>query len=197
MLEENQEFPEVPIYWVCDNLQHINNFKGPGPNGLSNWVLKEYAEFLVQPVSDILNASCKEQKLPSSMEACQCYSPPKSQATVRPQERTLSNFPEPCSLKHCWGLHCTVFDYIKPALEEKVAPNQFGTIAGSSTVMAHKHGVEMTWSDWQQWISCSTVSLWLQKGTWSFCLSHPGQQKLQQLNISNSVINWVSDFLWS
>jgi len=29
-----------------------------------------------------------------------------------------------------------VSDYVKPALEEEVAPNQFGTIAGSSTVMA-------------------------------------------------------------
>ena len=38
----------------------------------------------------------------------------------------------------------TVSDYINPALEEKVAPNQFGTIAGSSAVMAHKHGAEMT-----------------------------------------------------
>lgn len=41
----------------------------------------------------------------------------------------------------------TVSDYINPALEEKVAPNQFGAIAGSSTVMDHKHGAEMTRSD--------------------------------------------------
>ena len=60
-LEENPVFPEVPIHRVYNNLQPLNKIKAPGPN----WMLKEYAEFLVQPVSDILNASYKEQKLPS------------------------------------------------------------------------------------------------------------------------------------
>ena len=56
---------EVPTYWVYDNLIHLNKHKAPGPDGLPNWVLKEYAELLAQPVTDILNSSYKEQKLPS------------------------------------------------------------------------------------------------------------------------------------
>ena len=66
------------------------------------------------------------------MEARQRYSPPKSQARVTPQERTPSNFPDSCALKDRRGLFS---DYTKPALKEKVAANQFGTITGSFTVM--------------------------------------------------------------
>ena len=64
-LEENPVFLEVPTYQVYDNLLYVNKHKAPAPDGLSNLVLKEYAELLAQPVTDILNSSCKEQKLPS------------------------------------------------------------------------------------------------------------------------------------
>ena len=67
-LEENPVFLEVPTYRVYDNLIHLNKYKAPGPDSLPNWVLKEYAELLAQPaVTDILNSSYKEQKLPSGL----------------------------------------------------------------------------------------------------------------------------------
>ena len=43
-LEENPEFLEVSVQRVYNNLLHLNKHKAPGPDGLSNWVLKEYAE---------------------------------------------------------------------------------------------------------------------------------------------------------
>ena len=61
-LEENPVFLEVPIYRVYDNLIHLNKHKAPGPDGLTNWILKEYAELLAQPVTNILNSSYREQK---------------------------------------------------------------------------------------------------------------------------------------
>ena len=63
-LEDNPEVLEVSVHRVYNNLTHLKKYKAPGPDGLSNWVLKEYAEFLVQPVQNILNASYNEQKLP-------------------------------------------------------------------------------------------------------------------------------------
>ena len=36
-----------------------------GPDGVPNWVLREYADFLADPVCSILNSSFAEQKLPS------------------------------------------------------------------------------------------------------------------------------------
>ena len=60
-LEENPEFLEVSVQRVYNNLLHLDNHKAPGPDGLSNWVLKEYAEILVIPDQNILHASYSEQ----------------------------------------------------------------------------------------------------------------------------------------
>ena len=65
-LEETPEFLKVPTHWVFNNLKHLNKHKAPeGPDGLSSYLLKEYAELLALPVSDILNSSYVEQTLPS------------------------------------------------------------------------------------------------------------------------------------
>ena len=86
----------------------------------------EYTEFLVQPVSDILNASYKEQKLPSvGSSPTLYYSLPKSQASVdsrkelRPVLRPISLTPALSKIAKDF----IVSDYVKPALEEKVTPN--------------------------------------------------------------------------
>ena len=54
-LEENLEFLKVSPYRVYINLKHLNQNKAPCPDGLSNWLLKEYAELLARSVSDVLN----------------------------------------------------------------------------------------------------------------------------------------------
>ena len=76
----------------------------------------------------LLNASYKEQKLPSVWKVADVTPLPKVKKELRPISLTpaLSKIAE----------DFIVSDYIKPALKEKVAPNQFGTITGSSTVMA-------------------------------------------------------------
>ena len=88
-----------------------------------------------------------------------------------------------------------VSDYIKPALEEKVAPNQFGTIAGSSTVMALISMVH-------KWLEATDgngaavrVFLFDYRKAFDLVDHHILANKLQQLNIPHSVFNWVIDFL--
>ena len=61
-LEDNPVFLEVTPERAYRNLSHFNKHKAPGPDGLSNWCLKEYAELLYQPIADILNSSYKEQE---------------------------------------------------------------------------------------------------------------------------------------
>ena len=56
-LEENPEFLKVPPHWVYNNLNHLNKHKVPGPDRLSNWLLKEAGRI---PCA----ASYMEQKLP-------------------------------------------------------------------------------------------------------------------------------------
>ena len=127
-MEENSEFLELSAHRVYNNLQNLNMFKAPGLDGLPDWVLKEDAVLLAQPVSDILNASHKEKKLPSVWKLAVISPVPKVKQVPDPRPISLT------SALSKFADDFIVSDYIKPALEEKVAPNQFGTIAGSSTV---------------------------------------------------------------
>ena len=54
---------QADVYCV---LQKRNPRKASGPDGVSNWILKEFAEILAQPVCSILNISFAEQRLPPS-----------------------------------------------------------------------------------------------------------------------------------
>ena len=49
---------------VYDKLISLNPKKAPGPDGIPNWISKEYAELLENPISNMLNASYQEVNLP-------------------------------------------------------------------------------------------------------------------------------------
>ena len=86
-LEDDVEFLEVSTYRVYNSLLHLNKYKASGPDGLPNWLLKEFAELLVDPVTDILNASFREQKLPNAWKLAVQKS---SESVI--QKRNPSNF---------------------------------------------------------------------------------------------------------
>ena len=50
---------------VLKKLKSLNPNKAPGPDDIPNWILRDYAEILAPSVSDLLNSSYKQKKLPS------------------------------------------------------------------------------------------------------------------------------------
>ena len=88
-----------------------------------------------------------------------------------------------------------VSDYIKLALEDVVDPNQFGIISVSSTVLALISMVH-------KWLEATdgngaTVRVFLFDYRRAFDLIDHSIliTKLKQINVPNSIINWVIDFL--
>ena len=65
-LADDSEFLIVSPSEVCDALLGLNPRKAGGPDGINNWLLRDYVDFLTSPVCDNLNASFAEQKLPRS-----------------------------------------------------------------------------------------------------------------------------------
>ena len=56
---------------VHSALVRLNLRKASGPDGVPNWrLLKDYAEFLANPVCVILNSSFAEQSLPLEVRQC-------------------------------------------------------------------------------------------------------------------------------
>ena len=58
--------PDLPAQYVIDpihveyRLTQINIYKSPGPDGLPNWLLRELAPLLSQPLAAIFNASLRQ-----------------------------------------------------------------------------------------------------------------------------------------
>ena len=113
---------------------HLNKHKAAGPDGLANWCLREYADLLYEPVTNILNASYQEQRLPSVWKRADIAPLPKVKQVAIPKKEL-----RPISLTASLSKIAEDFvvsEYVKPTLEKTVDPNQFGTISGSSTVLA-------------------------------------------------------------
>ena len=85
--------------------------------------------------------------------------------------------------------------YIKPALEKVADPNQFGTIYGSSTVLALISMVH----NWLQATDCygASVRVMLFDYRKAFDMINHGilVAKLKNVEIPNSITNWIIDFL--
>ena len=68
---ENDESISVTELCVLTKIKGIKASRASGPDGLPNWVLKEYAELFAALVAEILNTSFKECMLPNaSLETC-------------------------------------------------------------------------------------------------------------------------------
>ena len=165
----------------------------PGPDGLSNWCLKEYAELLYQPIADILNSSYKEQKLPSVWKHADVTPVPKVKQLVDPKKEL-----RPISLTASLSKVAEDFmvsGYIRPALERMADLNQFGTVSGSSTVLPLLSMI-------YEWLlatdgNSASVRVFLFDYLKAFDFIDHGTlaAKLKEVEVPNSIVNWILDFL--
>ena len=194
-LEEDQppEFLVVTEQDVYTRLSRLNSAKADGPDGIPNGILREYAEFLAYPVSVILSASFKEQRLPSIWKLADVTPLPK-QKPVKEIKKDL----RPISLTPCISKLAEDFvvtEYVKPAVLCMLDPSQFGAIPKSSTTLAL---LEM-FHEWTQGTdgNGSTIRTLLFDYKKAFDLIDHSilVRKLCALSIPPSITNWIINFL--
>ena len=113
-------------------LLDLNPRKAGGPDGINNWLLREYAGFLTSPVCDILNSSFAEQKLPRSWRDADVSLLMKVKPVI-----IITKHIRPISLSSALSKLAEEFvvsKYIGPAVLELIDPYQFGAIPKSSTL---------------------------------------------------------------
>ena len=191
--DTDPEFLEVSTAQVHKNLMHLNKHKAAGPDGLANWYLREYADLLYEPVTNILNASYQEQRLPSVWKRADIAPLPKVKQVAIPKKEL-----RPISLTASLSKIAEDFvvsEYVKPALEKTVDHNQFGTISGSSTVLAL---ISMIHS----WLKVTDgngaavrVLLFDYRKAFDLIDHKTLVAKLKMVDIPRSVINWIINFL--
>ena len=174
-------------------LSRLNPAKAAGPDGLPNWLLREFASLVAFPVKTILNASFSEQRLPSSWKYADVTPLPKKTPVQNLKKDLRLISLTPCLSKVAEDF--VVTDHLKPAVMKVLDSNQYGAVPKSSTTIALLNMIH-------EWITGtdgkgSTVRAILFDCRKAFDLiDHTILiYKLGKLDLPITVINWIIDFL--
>jgi len=140
-LRINQLFPDQIVPSQCvifpeevyDKLTRINTRKAPGPDGLPNWILKEFAFTLADPICSIFNASVRQCTLPRIWKCANVVPIPK----VKPTQSVDSDL-RPISLTPTLSklLESFVGQWMLEAIGNNFDLKQFGGLRERSTIHA-------------------------------------------------------------
>ena len=121
----------VSEFSVFKKLIALNPNKAEGSDGIPNWILKENADLLATAVTDIINTSYKESRLPCSWKFANIVPIPKAKPVrnVNKDLRPISQTPIVSKIAEDYVVNL----FVKPAVLKKLDPNQYGTVPRSST----------------------------------------------------------------
>ena len=124
----------VSVESVRKKLSKLNPCKANGPDNIPGWLLKENADILAGPVSDILNYSYREGRLPSSWKHADAVPVPKQKHVrdVNKHLRPISLTPILSKMSEDY----VVDTYVKPAVLEWIDLQKFGAVPKSSPMHA-------------------------------------------------------------
>ena len=125
---------QVSEFSVFNSLQQLNPNKFSVPDGVPNWLLREYADILARPVSSVLNSSFSEQRLRQSWKLADVVPLPKQQSIedVSMRLRPTSLTPSISKLAEDF----VVSAHFAPAVLRVIDPDPFGAIPKSCTTQA-------------------------------------------------------------
>lgn len=187
--------PSVTEYCVFKKLASLSPHKASGPDNVPAWLLKENADILAPVVTDILNSSYSEGRLPSSWKHADITPIPKQTPVhnINKHLRPISLTPILSKLAE----EFIVDQHVKPAVLAKVDPRQFGTVPGTSTTEALISMIH-TWTKATDGNGATVrVVLFDFKKAFDLIDHHILIRKLQSYDISDAVIAWITDFLTS
>ena len=178
---------------VFKKLIKLNRTKVHGPDGIPGWVLKENADLLAGPIADILNSSYREGRLPPSWKEADVVPVPKQKPVqdINKHLRPISLTPILSKIAEEY----VVESYVKPAVLQKIDPQQFGTIPKSSTT----HALISMMHYWAKSTdgngSTMRVMLFDFRKAFDLINHHVLARKLSSYDIPRPLMCWIIDFL--
>ena len=123
----------IPVEKVEKQLRKLDMSKAPGPDSVPSWVLKKFSELLAGPVAAIYNSSLREGHVPRIW--CATYVSPLPKK--KPPEHIETDL-RPISLTAvlCKQMEEFVVKWVWDIVQDRVDPNQYGSIKKSSTTHA-------------------------------------------------------------
>ena len=111
----------------------IQPHKACGPDGIPNWVYRDFAGYLAAPIASIFNSSFREGYIPSIWKSADVVPVPK----VNPPQRLEKDL-RPISLTPviCKTQESFMFSWVWDIIKLKIDKGQFGALKGTSSTHA-------------------------------------------------------------
>ena len=178
---------------IAKKLRQINISRAGGPDGIPNWVLKTFSDILSPAITNIINASFRESKVPRVWKLANVTPLPKTVAIedfnkdLRPISLTptLSKFAESCIIEQ----------EIRPTLLKAMDPNQFGFVPNSCTTFALISMLHRWLENTDGTGSRVRVALLDYRKAFDLVDHNILIAKLFSLGVKPTVVNWIADFL--
>ena len=183
----------ISVQEVERRLSHININKSTGPDEIPNWLLRDFASILANPITAIYNSSIREGYIPQIWKSADVSALPKKkppraiESDLRPISLTpiLSKELEYFPSKWLWNL-----------VKDKMDSNQYGGIPGSSPVHAlvdlYHHWLEALDSRQRQYIRVLFLD-------YAKAFDHIDHNillnKLASYGIPDFLLQWIRGFL--
>ena len=178
---------------VRKKLSKLNPCKENGPDNILGWMLKEHADILAGLVSDILNYSYREGRLPSSWKHAYVVPVPKEKPVREVNKHLPPISLTPISSKMSEAY--VVNTFVKPAVLERIDPQQFGAVAKSSTTHALISMLH-SWLESTDGNGATTRALLFDfRKAFDIIEHHFLAQKLSSYDFPESIMCWILDFL--
>lgn len=126
IVDDNEQFITVNEFEVAMKLRKISTSKAGGPDGLQNWVLKDYADILAQPITLILNSSFQNSYVAKVWKLANVSPLPKA-SSIEVFERDLRPISLTSSLSKI-AEEFVIEKDLKPVLLKSIDQNQYGFI---------------------------------------------------------------------
>ena len=176
---------------VANRLASINVFKAPGPDGLPNWLLRDFAPYLCQPLAAIFNASIREGFVPCIWKSAEVIPVPKI-----PRPRSIQTDLRPISLLPTVAkvLESFIGSWLQSVLQPTLDDKQYGCRPKRSTT----HALTAIIHEWQSILDHGgAVRALLVDFKKAFDLVNHNLllQKLLNKNVPHCLIKWFFSYL--
>ena len=178
---------------VFVKLSSLNSRKATGPDGIPAWLIKENADLLADPISEIINCSFCECRLPPVWKTADIVPIPKQKPVqeVNKDLRPISLTPVLAKVAE----EFVVEEHVRPAVVKKIKGHQFGCIPKSSTTQALLSMVH-SWTKHTDGTGATVrVVLFDYKKAFDLIDHQILVSKLTALDLSYPILCWIIDFL--
>ena len=176
---------------VANRLASINIFKAPGPDGLPNWFLRDFAPYLCEPLAAIFNASFREGFIPPIWKSAEVIAVPKISCprSIQTDLRPISLLPTVAKV-----LESFIGRWLQSVLEPTFDNKQYGCRPKRSTT----HALMAIIHEWQSTLDHGgAVRALLVDFKKAFDLVNHNilLRKLLNRNVPHCLIKWFLSYL--